>query len=117
MIVVIGGTSGIGLETALHLKSLGYEVIIGGRKDPGNSLLKFCSLDITDEKQVQTFFDNGFLVQKGKDVHFNTKSNKKRMLTVPFGEETNYIVSSYFKSDEGIESLKLLESKEKISKK
>lgn len=57
MIVVIGGTSGIGLETALHLKSLGYEVIIGGRKDPGKSSLKFSNLDITDEKQVQTFFD------------------------------------------------------------
>ncbi len=69
------------------------------------------------QAKVQTFFDNNLLIQKGKDVHFNTKSNKKRMLTVPFGEETNYIVSSYFKSDEGIESLKLLESKEKISKK
>lgn len=57
MIVVIGGTSGIGLETALYLKSLGYEVVIGGRKDPNKSSLKFCSLDITDEEKVKSFFD------------------------------------------------------------
>ena len=32
------------------------------------------------------------------------------MLVVPFGEEANYIVSSYLSSDEGIETLKMLES-------
>jgi hypothetical protein len=93
------------------------DVLVYAKNDPEGflSVLKDPMLKL--QAKVQTFFDNGFLVQKGKDVHFNTKSNKKRMLTVPFGEETNYIVSSYFKSDEGIESLKLLESKEKISKK
>jgi hypothetical protein len=31
------------------------------------------------------------------------------MLTVPFGEDPMYIVSSYLQSDDGIESLKMLE--------
>ena len=33
------------------------------------------------------------------------------MLTVPFGENAQYIVASYFQSDEGIESFRLLEKK------
>lgn len=43
-----------------------------------------------------------------KDVHFNYKKNKKRMLTVPFGEDPYYIVASYFQSDEGLETYKML---------
>ena len=35
------------------------------------------------------------------------------MLTIPFGEDPNYIIASYLQSDEGIESLKLLENKMK----
>ena len=42
-------------------------------------------------------------------VWFNTSSNKKKMLTVPFGEDPMYIVSSYLQSDDGLEALKMLE--------
>jgi hypothetical protein len=31
------------------------------------------------------------------------------MLTVPYGESRDYIVASYLQSDEGLETLKLLE--------
>ena len=34
------------------------------------------------------------------------------MLTVPFGEDPYYIVASYFQSDEGIESYKMLKKRE-----
>ena len=58
----------------------------------------------------QIFFDEGFLLEKKKgEIHFNTKGNKKRMLTVPRGEDRLFIVSSFLQSDEGIEALKLLE--------
>ena len=46
---------------------------------------------------------------KGRDVYFNTPSNKKRMLVVPYGEDANDIVTSYFQTEEGVESLKMLE--------
>jgi hypothetical protein len=32
------------------------------------------------------------------------------MLTVPYGEDGTYIVASYFQSDDGIETLKMLKS-------
>ena len=73
-------------------------------------------LDIIDDPMLELqakvfdFFQNNILVYKNnKDVHFNTASNKKRMLTVPFGESRDYIVASYLQSDDGIEALKMLE--------
>ena len=59
--------------------------------------------------KVQAFFDDGHLMMKKQNVHFNTKTNKKRMMTVPFGENKNEIIAHYLKSDDGIETLKFLE--------
>ena len=56
MIVVVGGTSGIGLATAKYLQELGHKVIVGGRTDPKCSTLAFGPLDVTDEFQVKKFF-------------------------------------------------------------
>tara|TARA_R110000764_G_C10875981_1_gene368438 strand:- start:3 stop:743 length:741 start_codon:yes stop_codon:yes gene_type:complete len=86
------------------------DVLVYAKQDPEGFLSLLNDPMLKLQAKVQSFFDERFLMTKGKDVHFNTKSNKKRMLTVPFGEETNYIVSSYLKSDEGIESLKLLDN-------
>ena len=86
------------------------DVLVYAKEDPEGFLSVLTDPMLKLQAKVQSFFDNQLLVQKNKDIHFNTKSNKKRMLTIPFGEEKNYIVSSYFKSDEGIESLKLLEN-------
>ena len=60
---------------------------------------------------VQSFFDKGILTfrKNKKEVFFNTPTNKKRMLTIPFGEDPLYVVSSYLQSDDGIEVLEFLE--------
>jgi len=60
---------------------------------------------------VQSFFDKGILSyrNKKKDVYFNTPTNKKRMITIPFGEDPLYVVSSYLQSDDGLEVLEFLE--------
>ena len=46
-----------------------------------------------------------------KDIYFNLPNNKKKLLTVPYGENMTYILASYLQSDEGIEIMKLLDSK------
>ena len=63
------------------------------------------------ESKVAKFFEDGILGMRNnnKDVYFNLAKNKTKMLTVPFGESANYIVASYLQSDDGIETLKLLE--------
>ena len=60
---------------------------------------------------VSKFFDSGLLRMRnnGRDVYFNLSGNKSKMLTVPYGENPTFIVSSYLQSDEGLETYKLLE--------
>ena len=60
---------------------------------------------------VHKFFDAGLIKyrNKNKEVWFNTKSNKAKLCTIPFGEDPIYIVASYFQSDDGVEALKHLE--------
>ena len=59
---------------------------------------------------VAQFFEEGLLSFRNgnKDVYFDLKKNKSKLLTVPFGEEAYYIVASYMQSDEGLETYKLL---------
>tara|TARA_R110000824_G_scaffold76810_2_gene194570 strand:+ start:92 stop:850 length:759 start_codon:yes stop_codon:yes gene_type:complete len=66
------------------------------------------SLQIKDD--VALFFQNGLLSLRNKqrDVYFNLVHNKKKFLTVPFGEDPHDIVSSYCMVDDGIETYKLL---------
>jgi hypothetical protein len=49
------------------------------------------------------------LRNNGRNVHYNLKDNKKRMMTVPFGEDPKTAIAAYLQSDEGVEILKLLE--------
>jgi len=54
----------------------------------------------------------GYLTfRNGKDVYYNLKDNKKRLLTVPFGEDHIYVLASFLQSNEGLELYKFLEEK------
>ena len=68
--------------------------------------------------EVVQFFNNTWLILKngGKDVYFNLPKNKNKLLSVPFGEDHYYIVSSYFQGDDGVETYKLLSKKLKKNK-
>ena len=68
--------------------------------------------------EVVQFFNNTWLILKnnGKDVFFNLPKNKNKLLSVPFGEDHYFIVSSYFQSDDGVETYKLLSKKLKKDK-
>ena len=54
--VVIGGTSGIGFETARYLKGAGYDVIVGGRSklDDMEGIAYQC-IDVTNEDSIKHF--------------------------------------------------------------
>jgi hypothetical protein len=57
-------------------------------------------------------FTAGYLTFRGnKDIHFNFKDNKKRLMTVPFGHDHIHALASYLQSDEGLELYKYLEDK------
>jgi len=96
--------------TKMSTAELKRDVLVYARNNPKDFLdtINDPMTDITST--VALLFDKNLLSwRSGKDVHFNLPNNKKRMLTVPHGEDRDYIVASYLQSDEGLETLKLLE--------
>lgn len=85
------------------------DVLVFARNYPQEFLNMLNDPTVKHQAQVQEFFDAGLLVRKNKSIHFNLKKNKNRILTVPDGENGTAMIADYLKSDDGLESLKLLE--------
>ncbi len=87
------------------------DVLLFAKQDPASFLEVVGDASLHVESKAQSFFDKGVLSfrKNKKEVFFNTPSNKKRMLTIPFGEEPLEVVASYLQSDEGLEVLEFLE--------
>jgi hypothetical protein len=51
------------------------------------------------------------LKNKGKDIYFNLPSNKNKLMSIPFGETATMSLAQFFKTDDGIELMQLLETK------
>jgi hypothetical protein len=71
--------------------------------DPTIKVTSFASRALTD----------GYLSFRNnkKEIYYNLKDNKKKLLTVPFGEDPIYLLSAYLQSDEGLDLYKFLENK------
>jgi len=86
------------------------DIMVFARRDPQEflDLINDPMVELQDE--VVKMFSATLLQMRNKnrDVYFNLKKNRTKMLTVPHGEEPSYIVASYFQTDEGVESYKLL---------
>jgi hypothetical protein len=65
------------------------------------------------QDKVAKMFDQKLLSlrNKNRDVYFNLEGNKKKMLTVPYGEDSQSAVISYLITEEGEEVLKILGNK------
>ncbi len=59
---------------------------------------------------IMKFFDAKLLkfAKGSKEVWYNLKSNKKKMLNVPHNTDPYYIIGTYLQSDDGIEMFKIL---------
>jgi len=88
------------------------DILLFAKNNPSEFLDVVNDPSLKLQAEVQNFFDKGLLSfrKNKKEVWYNTSSNKTRMLVVPYEEDPMYVVSSYLRSDEGIESLKMLES-------
>jgi hypothetical protein len=78
-------------------------------------------MDAIDDPQLKLYstaskaLSSGTFVLKNnnKDIYFNIGTNKKKLLTIPFGEEPVQAIVSFLITDDGIEVLKMLETKQK----
>lgn len=88
------------------------DVLVYAKKDPKGFINMLSDPMLRLQSDVHVFFENKILTFRNgqKEVWFNTTSNKKKMLTVPYGQDPYFTVAQFLKTDEGIDALKMLEN-------
>mgnify|MGYP003644273133 FL=1 len=102
-----------GIEpSSLTTAELRRDLLIQARQDPTRFLSIANDPHLRLQSSIRTFFSKSLLTHRRNksEVWFNTAGNKKKMLTVPFGEDSMATCESYFITDEGLEVMKMLES-------
>lgn len=98
--------------STITTSELRRDILVYAKKDPEHFINVIEDPTLKHQSKVRVFFDKGLLTLKNnsKEVWFNTASNKKKMMNVPFGDDPFFAAAQYLQSDEGIDSLKLLDS-------
>lgn len=88
------------------------DILIFARKEPRDFLNIINDPELNYQAKIRQFFENKLLALRNndKEVWFNTATNKKKMMSIPFGDDPYEATGSYLKSDEGLDSLKMLEA-------
>lgn len=88
------------------------DILVFAKKDPKEFLNILNDPELKFQAKIRLFFESKLLVMRNgeKEVWFNTATNKKKMLSVPFGEDPYEMAGHFLQSDEGIDSLKMLEA-------
>ena len=100
----------VDLMTSAELKR---DIILFAKQYPSDFLDTINDPILELQDKVAKMFDQKLLTlrNKNRDVYFNLEGNKKKMLTVPYGEDSQSAVLSYLITEEGEEVLKLLGNK------
>jgi hypothetical protein len=89
------------------------DVLVYAKRHPKDFLEMLNDPMLDLQNTCAKFLDLNILAtrNKGRDVYYNLPDNKKKLLTIPYGEDPVYILASFMQSDEGVEVLRLLEQK------
>ena len=95
----------------LSTAELKRDILVFAKKNPREFLNVINDPMLKFQDKVRQFFENKLLQFRNneKEVWYNTPANKKKMMSIAFGEDPYEAVSLYLKSDEGIEAMKMLE--------
>ncbi len=98
--------------STISTAELKRDILVFAKNDPKGFLSVLNDPELKFQDRVRLFFENKLLALRNndKEVWFNTPTNKKKMLSVPFGEDPYDMVAHFLQSDEGIDSLKMLET-------
>lgn len=88
------------------------DILVFAKTDPKAFLMTLNDPELQFQARIVRFFEEKFLTLRNNDreVWYNTPSNKKKMLSIPFGEDPYEVVGHFLSSDEGLDSLKMLEA-------
>ncbi len=99
----------------IKTNELKRDILIYAKEDPEGFLEMLDDSDLELEELVIKAFEQNIITfrKQKREIYYNLKDNKKRIITVPFGEDHKRSLISYFKTDDGLEVLELLEKKVK----
>ena len=88
------------------------DILVFAKTDPKEFLNILNDPELKYQAKIRLFFENKLLILRNgdKEVWFNTPTNKKKMLSVPYGEDPYEMAGHFLQTDEGIDSLKMLEA-------
>lgn len=88
------------------------DILIYAKRDPRGFLNVINDPMLRLEANVHKYFDGKVLAFRNgnKEVWFNTPSNKKKMMNIPYGSDPYTEVALFLQTDEGIDALKLLDN-------
>ena len=88
------------------------DILVFAKTDPREFLNILNDPELKYQAKIRMFFENKLLVLRNgdKEIWFNTSTNKKKMMSIPYGEDPYEIAGGFLQSDEGIDSLKMLEA-------
>tara|TARA_R100000742_G_C4278694_1_gene101844 strand:+ start:202 stop:960 length:759 start_codon:yes stop_codon:yes gene_type:complete len=101
----------------MTIPELKRDILIYSKNNPEDFINTINDPMLQLQDDVYEIFKAGFLQKRnnGKEVYYNLPNNKKRLLSVPFGEDPDWIVASFFQSDEGVDIYKILKARLKKS--
>lgn len=105
---------GMGLDTdVLSSAELKRDVFLYARHSPDEFLELLDNPMLKMQDFAKKVMKSGLLSLRnnGREIYYNLKNNKKRLLTIPFGEEPVGVLTAFFQTDEGLEAYELLKKK------
>lgn len=98
--------------STISTAELKRDILVFAKNDPRGFLATLNDPELQFQAKVRLFFEEKLLALRNNDreVWFNTPTNKKKMLSVPFGEDPYEMAGHFLSSDDGIDSLKMLEA-------
>lgn len=105
---------GMGVDTdLLSSAELKRDILLFARNNPNEFLEVLDNPALKMQDFAKKVLKVGLLGLRnnGREVFYNLKTNKKRLLTLPFGEEPVSVLVEYFQTDEGLEAYEVLKKK------
>jgi len=98
--------------STISTAELKRDILVFAKNDPKGFLTTLNDPELQFQAKIRLFFEEKLLgLRNGdKEIWFNTPTNKKKMVSVPYGESPYDIAASFLSSDDGIDSLKMLEA-------
>ena len=98
--------------STISTAELKRDILLFAKNDPRGFLTVLNDPELQFQDKIRLFFGEKLLGMRNndKEVWFNTPTNKKKMVSIPYGEDPYDIVAGFLQSDEGIDALKMLEA-------